>query len=68
MVPLALGPNLYSLPKGARDMLPKFSGDGKKSIDEHLNAFNTKHRVLAVSTKNVTVRLFVQTLIEVVAN
>ena len=57
--PLALGANLDPLLKGAREVLPKFSGDGKKSTDEHLNAFNTTYVVLAIATKNVAVRLFV---------
>lgn len=62
--PLALGANLDPLPEGAREVLPKFSGDGKKSTDEHLNAFNTACAVLVVATENVVVRLFVQTLID----
>lgn len=62
--PLALGENLDALAKGAREVLPKFSGDGKKSTDEHLNAFNTACAVPGIATKNVVVRLFVQTLID----
>ena len=62
--PLALGANLDALPKGAREVLPKFSGDGKRSTDEHLNAFNTTCAVLGIATKNVALRLFVQTLID----
>lgn len=44
--PLALGENLNPLPKGSRDHLPKFSGDGKVMIDDHLNAFNVDCDVL----------------------
>lgn len=63
--PLTLGANLNPLPKGARDHLAKFSGDGKVSIDEHLNAFNVSCGVLAIQHEDVVVRFFVQTLIEV---
>ena len=61
---MALGGNLHPLPKGAREVLPKFYGDGKKSIDEHLNAFNTTCAVLAIAHEDVVVRLFLQTLID----
>ena len=66
--PLALGGNLHPLPKGAREVLPKFYGDGKKSTNEHLNAFNTACAVLVVAHEDVAIRLFVQTLIDDVAN
>lgn len=66
--PLSLGANLHPLPKGAREVLPKFYGDGKKSTDEHLNAFNIAWEILAVTHEDVSVRLFVQTLIEDAAN
>ena len=49
-------------PKGACEVLPKFSGDGKKSPKEHLNVFNTTCGILAVETKDVVIRLFIQTL------
>ena len=62
--PLALGANLNPLPKGAREVLPKFYGDGKKSTDEHLNAFNTTCVVFDVVHEDVAMRLFVQTLID----
>lgn len=57
-----MGPNLDPLPKGARDVLPKFNGDGKKSTNEHLNVFNTICGVLVVAIEKVAIRLFVQTL------
>ena len=62
--PLALGGNLHPLPKGAKEVLPKFYGDEKKSTDEHLNAFNTACVVLAIAHEDVAVRLFIQTLID----
>ena len=66
--PLALGANLDPLPKGSRELLLKFSGDGKKSTNEHLNAFNIACIVLAIGIENVVVRLFLQTLIDDVAD
>lgn len=62
--PLALGANLHSLPKGSREHLPKFNGDGRVTVDEHLNAFNVACGVLAVQHEDVAIRLFVQTLTE----
>ena len=61
---MTLGGNLHPLPKGAREVLPKFCGDGKKSTHEHLNAFNTTCVVLVVAHEDVAVRLFVKTLID----
>lgn len=66
--PLDLGPNLDPLPKGGRDIISKFSGDGKKSIDEHLNYFYTVCGVLDIPTKNVAIKLCVQTVTKVVAD
>lgn len=45
--PLALGA-IHNLPKGAKDHLPKFSGDGKVTTTEHLNSFKVACGVLAV--------------------
>lgn len=66
--PLALGPNPDSLPQGAWEILPKFNGDGKKSTDEHLNTFNMARGVIVVKFENVVVKLFIQTLIEAIAD
>lgn len=60
--------NLNPLPKGARDHLPNFSGDGKTTVDEHLNAFNVAYGIIFVQHEDVVVRLFVQTLIGVAMN
>jgi hypothetical protein len=62
--PLNLGVNPAALPKGATEVLPKFSGDGKISIDDHLSAFHSTCVVISVLTEEVVVRLFVQTLID----
>lgn len=60
--PLNLGLNLNPLSKGARDHLPKFSGDGKITVDEHLNAFNVACGIIVVQHEYVAMRLFVHTL------
>ncbi|GLJ13011.1 hypothetical protein SUGI_0203330 [Cryptomeria japonica] len=61
--PLALGAH-NPLPKGAKDVLPMFNGDGKISVEEHLNSFNVATGILAVQHEDVVVRLFAQTLTE----
>lgn len=53
-----------NLPKGERDVLPKFSGDAKTSFDENLNAFNVACGILAMQHEDVAMRLFVQTLVD----
>lgn len=65
--PLNLAAN-NNLPKGARDVLPDFSGDGKISFDEHLNAFNVACGILVVQHEGVAMRLFAQTLVDGAAN
>lgn len=57
--PLVLGANLHSLPKGSREHLPRFNGDGRVTVDEYLNAFNIARGVLAVQHEDVAIRLFV---------
>ncbi|XP_059078063.1 uncharacterized protein LOC131876637 [Cryptomeria japonica] len=52
------------LPKGAKDVLPKYKGDGKVSVEEHLSSFNVAIGILAVQYEDVAIRLFVQTLTE----
>lgn len=66
--PLNLGLNLNPLPKCARDHLPKFSGDGTVTVDEHLNAFSVPCGVIMVQHKDVAIKLFVQTLTWVAAD
>lgn len=59
--------NWNALPKEARDHLPKFGGDGKTTVDEHLNAFNVAYGIIVVQHEDVTLRIFVQTLTAVAA-
>lgn len=66
--PLNLGVNPAALPKGATEVLPKFSGDGKVSTDDHLSTFHSACVVISVPTQEVVVRLFVRTLIDVAAD
>ena len=66
--PLNLGVNPIVLPKGATKILPKFSGDGKISIDDHLSVFHTTCGIISVPTQEIAVRLFVRTLTDVVAD
>lgn len=65
--PLNLAAN-NNLPKGVRDVLPKFSGDGKISFDEHLNTFNVAYGILVMQNEDVAMRLFFQTLVDDVAD
>lgn len=58
---LNLDLNLNPLLKAARDHLPKFSGDGMVTVDEHLNAFSVAYGVIAVQHEDVAVRLFIHT-------
>ena len=57
--PLNLRVNPAPLPMGATEILPKFSGDGKVSTDDHLSAFHSTCAIISVPTQEVTVRLFV---------
>lgn len=65
--PSALGNQLHDMPVGSRKLLPKFSGDGKVTTDQHISAFFTASGVLAIQHEDVYVRLFVETLIEAAA-
>lgn len=65
--PLALGAH-NPLPKGARDVLPKFNGDGKVLVEEDLNSFNVATGILVVQHEDVAVRIFAKTLTEGVAD
>lgn len=46
--PLALGNQLHDLPIGSRKHLPKFSGDGKVTAEDHISAFFTACAILRV--------------------
>ena len=54
--------NLAPFPKGVAKVLPKFSGDGKISIEDHLSTFHSACVVISVPTQEVVVRLFVKML------
>ena len=66
--PLNLGVNPASFPKGATEVLPKFSEDNKISIEDHLSTFHSAYVVISVPTQEVVVRLFVKTLIDATAD
>lgn len=66
--PLNLGVNPAPRPKGATEVLPKFSGDGKVSTDDHLSVFHSACAVISVPTQEVAVRLFVRTLTDAAAD
>ena len=62
--PMNLGVNPTPLPKGATKVFPKFNGDGKISTKDHLSTFHSACAVISFPTLEVTVRLFVRTLID----
>lgn len=66
--PLNLGVNPIALPKGATEILPKFSGDGKVSTDDHLSTFYSACVVISVPTQEVAIRLFVRILTDATTN
>ena len=61
--PLNFKVNLTSFPKGATEILPKFSGDGKVSTYDHLSAFHTICGVIIVPSQQIAKINFVQTFI-----
>ena len=58
----------HPLPSSSRKNIPKFTGDGKVTVDEHIRAFFTAINILGVSHEDVVVRLFVETLTEAAAD
>ena len=54
----------HPLLTGSKKNFPKFLGDGKVTMDEHIKAFFVATHVLGVAHDDVVVRLFVETLIE----
>ncbi len=66
--PLNLGVNPAPLPKGSAEVLPKFSGDGKISTEDHLSAFHSACAFISVPTQEVVVRLFEKTLTDAAAD
>lgn len=65
---LNLGGNLGALPKGAQDILPKFNGVRKVMTEDHMSSFHSACGVVNVPTKDVAVKLFVQTFRNAAAN
>ena len=65
--PLALN-SYHPLPYGSRKNFPKFSGDGKVTIDEHIKAFFAATHILGIGHEDVAIRLFMETLTDSVAN
>lgn len=66
--PLSLALPLHALPEGSRKNFPKFFGDGQQHPDEHVAAFYSACGVHGVEYKDVSVRLFVETLQGVAAD
>lgn len=68
--PLAFGAGaqLHDLPRGLGKVIPKFIGYGKVSPDEHMRAFFVSSSILAIQHEDVSMRLFVESLIDVVAD
>lgn len=60
--PLSLTAPLHELPKGTRNNLPKFLGDGAQHLDEHIVSFYIACGVLGVEHEDFFVRLFIETL------
>ena len=52
--PLSLGENLGAMPKGVRDFIPKFNGDGKTLAEDHLSSFKVVCGTIDVPTEDVT--------------
>lgn len=65
--PLALI-SYHPLPAGSRKNFPKFSGDGKVTIDEHIKAFFVAMHILGVGHEDFSIRLFVETLVDSVVD
>lgn len=60
--PLNLGSWLHDLPKGSRKIIPKFRGDGKVTLEEHIDAFFVAFSILGVQHEDIVIRLFVESL------
>ena len=61
VVPLALIA-YHPLPTSSSKNFTKFSGDGKVTMDKHIKYFFTTTHILGVAHKDVSIRLFVETL------
>lgn len=65
--PLQLGAN-NELPRASRKNFPKFNRDGKVSVDKHIATFFVACSIVNPQHENVAVRMFVETLMENVAD
>ncbi|KAH9299893.1 hypothetical protein KI387_044116 [Taxus chinensis] len=65
--PLAL-PARHELSRGSIKILSKFNGDGKTSLDDHISAFFTACVVLLVEYEDVAIRLFIETLHDIITD
>ena len=65
--PLSLGAN-NDLLRALRKNFPKFNGDGTNSIEQHLSAFHKACGVVNPQHEDVVVRMFVDTLVDNVAD
>lgn len=43
------------MPKGARDLLPKFNENGKTLVEDHLSSFKVAFRSIYIPTEDVIV-------------
>lgn len=59
--PLNLAPACVPLPK-FKDYLPKFSGNGTCTVEDHLNAFSNACHNIGANTNDTCMRLFVNSL------
>lgn len=66
--PLSLPQPLHELPRSIRKNFPKFRGDGKVHPDEHIVAFIVACGILMLEHEDVTIRIFVETLQDNVAD
>ena len=55
------------MPIGSQKILPIFSSSGKVTIDQNINAFFMESGVLSIQHEDFYVHLFIETLIEVIA-
>ena len=56
------------MPKGVRDFLPKFNGDGKTLAEDHISTFKAICGTVDVPSEDVPIRLFTQNFTDAAAN
>lgn len=60
--PLNLAAALHGLLQSSRKNFPKFYGDGKQHLDEHIKAFYIAIGVFGVEHEDISIRLYIETL------